>query len=196
MSLRNTRNNYGSIAKWMHWIMAFAFIGAYVAVYFRHWFTVDETPINWTALQLHLSFGVVVGTLIIFRILWRLNNIQPDEEPGSKLAHLSAHLGHFGLYAVMIIMPLTGYLGAKVDTDFFGLFVIPRFESTSMFQDFIAPTRNLTYEEFEVPFDFLHKEIVGKWLGWMLVVGHILAALYHHYVKKDRTIIKMTRGKD
>lgn len=52
----------------------------------------------------------------------------------------------------------------------------------------------ISYEAFEAPLDFLHKQVFGKWLAWMLVVGHILAALYHHYVKKDRTLIKMTTG--
>lgn len=195
MSLKNTRYNYGTIAKWLHWVVAFAFIGAYVAVYFRHWFTVDDTPLNWAALQLHLSFGVTVGVLVLLRIIWRFSNQQPEDEPGSRLEHLGAHLGHLALYIAMVVLPVTGYLGAKVDTEFFGLFVIPRFESTWMFQDFIATTWNVTYEEFEAPLDFLHKEVFGKWLGWMLVVGHILAAMYHHRVKKDRTLIKMTTGK-
>ena len=194
MSLKNTRANYGTIAKWLHWGVAFLFIGAYASVYFRHWFTVDDTPINWTALQLHLSFGVSVGVLVILRIIWRLRNIQPDEEPGTKMEHLAAHAGHYALYAVLIIMPLTGYLGASVDTEFFKLFVIPKFESTTLFQSVIHGGMGITYEEFEAPLDFLHKQVFGKWLAWILVVGHILAALYHHYVKKDRTLIKMTSG--
>ncbi|WP_367104451.1 cytochrome b [uncultured Psychrobacter sp.] len=194
MSLKNTRANYGTIAKWLHWGVALLFLGAYASVYFRHWFTVDDTPINWTALQLHLSFGVSVGVLVILRIIWRLRNIQPDEEPGTKMEHLAAHAGHIALYAVLIIMPLTGYLGASVDTEFFSLFVIPKFESTTLFQSVIRDGMGITYEEFEAPLDFLHKQVFGKWLAWMLVVGHILAALYHHYVKKDRTLIKMTTG--
>ncbi len=195
MSLRNTRANYGTIAKWLHWGVALLFLGAYASVYFRHWFTVDDTPINWTALQLHLSFGVSVGVLVILRIIWRLRNIQPDEEPGTKMEHLAAHAGHFALYAVLIIMPLTGYLGASVDTEFFNLFVIPKFESTALFQSVIRDGMGITYEEFEAPLDFVHKQIFGKWLAWILVVGHALAALYHHYVKKDRTLIKMTSGR-
>ncbi|WP_367109514.1 cytochrome b [uncultured Psychrobacter sp.] len=194
MSLKNTRANYGTIAKWLHWGVALLFLGAYASVYFRHWFTVDDTPINWTALQLHLSFGVSVGVLVILRIIWHLRNIQPDEEPGTKMEHLAAHAGHIALYAVLIIMPLTGYLGASVDTEFFSLFVIPKFESTTLFQSVIRDGMGITYEEFEAPLDFLHKQVFGKWLAWMLVVGHILAALYHHYVKKDRTLIKMTTG--
>ncbi len=92
-------------------------------------------------------------------------------------------------------MPVTGYLGSKVNTEFYFLFDIPMFESTSLFRSVIRDGMGISYETFEVPLDFLHKQAFGKWLAWMLVVGHILAALYHHYMKKDRTLIKMTSGK-
>ncbi|WP_350656790.1 cytochrome b [Psychrobacter sp. S1-30-MNA-CIBAN-0213] len=194
MSLKNTSYNYGTIAKCLHWGTALLFLGAYASVYFRHWFTVDDTPINWTALQLHLSFGVSIAVLVVLRIIWRMMNRTPDEEPGTKMEHLAAHAGHFALYAVLIIMPVTGYLGSKVNTEFYFLFDIPMFESTSLFRSVIRDGMGISYEAFEAPLDFLHKQVFGKWLAWMLVVGHILAALYHHYVKKDRTLIKMTTG--
>ena len=195
MSMRNTRDNYGTVAKWIHWGTALLFLGAYASVYFRHWFTVDDTPINWTALQLHLSFGVSIAVLVLLRIIWRMMNRTPDEEPGTKMEHLLAHAGHYALYAVLIIMPVTGYLGSKVNTEFYFLFDIPMFESTSLFRSVIRDGMGISYETFEAPLDFVHKQILGKWLAWMLVVGHILAALYHHYVKKDRTLRKMTTGK-
>ena len=36
MGIRNTKNNYGAIAKWLHWSTAILFLGAYMSVYFRH----------------------------------------------------------------------------------------------------------------------------------------------------------------
>lgn len=47
-------------------------------------------------------------------IIWRMNNYNQNPEPGTRLEHLAAHVGHFMLYAVLIIMLVTGYLGAKV----------------------------------------------------------------------------------
>jgi hypothetical protein len=46
MPLRNTRENYGSIARWLHWATALLFVAAYVAIYYRHWFTTARTPAN------------------------------------------------------------------------------------------------------------------------------------------------------
>ena len=75
------------------------------------------------------------------------------------------------------------------------MFEIPKFESTQLFQSLVNEWMGLTFKEFEKPMDFIHKDILGKWLVWLLIVGHASAALYHHFVKKDRTLYKMTINK-
>ena len=194
MALKNTKKNYGSIAKWVHWLTALLFLGSYCAVYYRRWFTEDETPENWVSLQLHLSIGITIAVIIVLRIIWRNINQTPEQCPGSKLAHFAAHVGHYTLYAVMILMPLTGYIGTSVDTEFFFLFDIAKFESTSLYQLIVTNWMGLNFEEFEEPVDFFHKEIMGKWAVWLLIAGHAAAAMYHHFVKNDRTLKKMTTG--
>ena len=192
MDLKNTADNYGLIAKTLHWLTALLFLASYVTVYYRHWFTEEKTPENWTALQLHFSIGITVGVIVVLRILWKLTNSSPELEPGSRLQHLAAKGGHLVLYAVMIIMPVTGYLGTGVATEYFFLFDITGFNETALFKDNFGTS--MTFKEFEKPIDFVHKKVMGKWLVWMLIVGHAGAALYHHYIKKDRTLEKMTTG--
>ena len=194
MTIKNTERDYGSIAKLLHWLTALLFLASYCAVYYRQWFTEKETPENWTALQLHLSVGVSLAVIVLLRIVWRNLNQQPKPEPGTKVEHLAAHIGHYALYFVMIAMPITGYIGTGVDTEFFFLFDIPKFESTALFQFMVADGLGLTFKEFEKPIDFFHKEIMGAWVVWLLILGHIAAALYHHFVKKDRTLKRMTSG--
>ena len=193
MSLRNTATDYGSIAKWIHWITALLFLGSYASVYYRHWFTVEKTPENWTALQLHLSIGITIAVVVVLRIIWKIMNRSPDPQPGSRLEHLAAKLGHLALYAVMIIMPITGYLGTGVNTEYFFLFDITGFKETELFISGYGQT--MTFKEFEKPLDFIHKDVMGAWVVWLLILGHIAAALYHHMVKKDRTLKRMTSGK-
>lgn len=194
MSLKNTADSYGRIAKWFHWTTAALFLAAYVSVYYRQWFTEKQTPENMTALQIHLSVGVSIAVIVALRVIWRLMNRSPADEPGTPLAHLAAHLGHLALYAVMIVAPITGYLGTGVNTDFFFLFEIPKFESTALFQSVVAEGMGLDFKTFEKPIDFIHKNVLGAWLIWLLVLGHAGAALYHHFVLRDRTLVKMTSG--
>lgn len=195
MSIKNTANSYGSVAKWLHWIIALLFLGAYISVYYRHWFTDEKTPENWIALQFHLSIGVTIAAAVFLRIIWRITNSVPDFEPGTKLEHLAAHAGHSALYIIMIIMPVTGYVGTSVDTEYFLLFDIPKFESLYLYEYLVTNGLGITFKEFEEPIDFLHKNILGEWLAWLLILGHASAALYHHFVKKDKTLRKMTSEK-
>lgn len=161
-------------------------------MYYRHWFTEAKTPENWTALQLHLSFGVTIGVIVVLRIIWKIMNRSPDPEPSTHLERIAAKLGHYALYAVMIIMPITGYLGTGVNTEYFFLFDITSFKETEYF--IFNYSDVMTFKEFEKPIDFIHKDIMCAWLVWIRILGHVSAALYHHFVKKDRTLRRMTGG--
>ncbi|MFT2092417.1 cytochrome b [Paraglaciecola sp. 2405UD69-4] len=195
MAYKNTAENYGVVAKWLHWATALLFLAAYASVYYREWFTESRTPENFSVLQIHFSIGISIAVVVFLRVYWRLTSITPSPEPGTKLEHLAAHAGHFALYAVMIIMPITGYIGTGSNTDFFFMFEIPSFKSTWLFEQVVANGLGMEFEAFEKPFDLIHKRILGPWLAWMLIVGHAGAAFYHHFVKKDRTLLKMTSGK-
>jgi cytochrome b561 len=121
MTIKNTAQTYGCVAKWIHWLTVLFFLAAYCSVYYRHWFTEDKTAENWTALQLHLSIGISIAVLVILRIVWKLMNRKPNLEPGTKFEHFTAKSGHLVLYGIMIIMPLTGYFGTGANTEFFFL---------------------------------------------------------------------------
>ena len=191
MPLKNSQYSYGSVAKWLHWSIAFLFLMSYCSVYYRHWFTEEKTPENWIALQLHLSVGITVAVLVLLRIVWRIMNCLPDPEPGPRWAHKAAHYGHYLLYAAMIVMPLTGYIGTGVNTEYFLLFDIPKFESTALYNTVVTEGLGVGFEAFEKPVDFLHKEIMGEYVLLFLIFGHIAAAMYHHLILKDRTVKKM-----
>ena len=195
MNIRNTANSYGSIAKALHWVTVILFLGSYISVYYRHWFTEEKTPENWTALQLHLSIGVTIAVVVFLRVVWRITNSAPDLEPGTRLEHLAAHAAHYALYIIMIIMPITGYIGTSVDTEYFFIFDIPKIDSTQLYESLVTNGLGISFKEFEKPIDFLHKDILGAWLVWLLILGHVLAALYHHFIRKDRTLEKMTINK-
>ncbi len=75
------------------------------------------------------------------------------------------------------------------------MFDIPKFEDTQLFTSLVSNRMGITFKEFEEPIDFIHKEVLGAWVVWLLILGHVLAALYHQFYKKDRTLYKMTNNK-
>lgn len=195
MSFRNSRYKYGSVAKALHWVIATLFLVSYCAVYYRHWFTVevDEfslwvgTP-NYTALQIHLTSGISIFAFALLRIAWRVSNPSPELPPGRAWEHFSAHVAHYALYFIMIFMPITGYLGTGADTAYFN---ITQFRETAAYDLLVTRILGLDWDAFEKPVDFIHKDIGGALLVWMLILIHAGAALYHHFVKRDDVLLRM-----
>ena len=148
MQIKNTRENYGVIAKCFHWLTDLLILGSYVTVYYRHWFTEEETPENWNALQLHLSFGISIGVIVLLRVLWRSMNTVPDQEPGTAFQQNAARVSHYILYALIIIMPITGYLGTGAATDYFFMFEITKFSDTTFSQVLVEKIFATNFEEF------------------------------------------------
>ena len=196
MGLKNTAEAYGSISKWFHWVTALLFLVSYIAIYYREWFAKSELE-NWISIQLHLSIGITLGVLVILRVIWRFFNRLPELEPGSKLQHIAVQIGHYALYVVMIIMPITGYLSiadylssGRGSITYFLLFDITSFKGIQIFN-----LLGFSPKAVEDPAEFIHSYL-GAWVVWLLILGHISAALYHHYIKKDKTIYKMTSHKN
>jgi len=188
MQWRTTANRFGFVAKLFHWTTAAAFIGAYVVVYYVIWFMDDTSDASLPVLNLHWVLGLLVGFLVLPRLLWRWLDVQPDDPPGSPLEHRLAHAAHWGLYALLIVMPLTGYVGTGADTDF-GLFRVTGFNETRLFA-WISQRFALSWEAFEAPIDVVH-HFIGKWIAWLVVALHVAAALFHHWVRRDDVLARM-----
>lgn len=125
------------------------------------------------------------------RLWWRQRSrTMPDELPGSRLEHAAARAVHAALYGLIVAMPVTGYLGTGVDTEFFGIATVPRFADTPLFDLAVTQVMGLTFEEFERPIDWLHKTL-GELLVLALVGLHVAAALFHHYVRRDGAMRRM-----
>ena len=166
------------------------FVALYASVYFRQWFTEPKTELNLSALHLHLSFGITAAVFVFLRVLYKLWSRPPLEVPGTPLEHLAAKSVHVTLYAVMIVMPITGYLGTGVDTDFFGLFDITQFRNTAMYDTVVRGWLGMNWQQFEPPIDFVHKN-GGAYFVWLLIGVHVAAALFHHIIRKDNVLRRM-----
>lgn len=193
LQLRNSVASYGAISIVLHWTIVFLLVVAYTGVYLRVLFDVQPGTTAYVALIqfMHVSVGFSIGTLILFRLAWTLTNPRPVLEPGSRLAHIAARTVHYLLYALLIAQPLTGWLGSRADPPFFGLFKITAFRNTPLYDWLVTQRTGMTYEQYEVPFDFYHKEISGPWIIVILVMIHVSAALYHHFIVNDRTLSRM-----
>lgn len=168
---------YTPVAKGLHWLMAVLILGLLaLGIY------MSDLPLSPQKLELyswHKWFGVTVFLLLWLRLAWRVTHRPPAlPETLSAPMRLAAHAGHAALYLLMLAIPLSGWLMSSAkgfQTVWFGVLPIP---------DLLGRDRELG--------DLLQQ--AHKLLNLLLMLtlaGHVLAALWHHFVLKDDTLRRM-----
>lgn len=194
MAMQNSESAFGAATKALHWATAILVVAAYALALSLDQFTRGTD--DWRRiLHMHQWVGFTIGFLVIARIYWRLQSKhQPRPLSGGKLEHFAASAAHFLLYFFLITMPITGWAGGKMNRTYFNLFEIPSFYNTPLYKPIVTDWLGLTWEQFEKPLDFFHYELVGPYLLRMLIALHIGAALFHHFIRRDATMLRMLPG--
>ena len=182
----NTKQNWGDVAKALHWIMALLIFTMFILGWVARAYPLSPTKLDlfiW-----HKSIGLTLLGLVCVRLVWRLVNSTPSPPAAiSNLEHTLARLGHGVLYALMILMPLSGYVinsTADFGFRFFGWVRVPNF----------IPANEAWLEIAKI----VH--LVLFFVFVMMIAIHVTAALRHHFVKNNdvltRMLPKRARSKD
>ena len=173
--MKRVLDKYGPAAMTLHWIVAVMLSTALVIA----WILPRKNAPGYQAvLDLHKSVGTLVLALVMLRLLWRLGNPVAPAASLTPLEKWLSHVTHWVLYAIMLLIPLSGYLFASAEgqrLDFFGWFTLASPMATDR-----AVSR---------PLEFVHK--TGQYAICAVVGLHVAAALYHHFVKRDGVLRRM-----
>ena len=168
---------YTSTAKALHWLMAILFFGLLALGFYM-----QDLPLSPEKLKLyswHKWAGVTAFLLVWVRLFWRLTH-RPPALPASmpRTLQFAAHAGHFLLYALMFAIPLSGWLMSSAkgfQTVWFGILPIP---------DLLNKNKELG--------DLLQTVHMSLNLLFVAtIVGHVGAALKHHFIDKDDILTRM-----
>ena len=113
MPASDSASRYTRTAIALHWLIA-----ALVVAQFAWGWWMQEIPKQPVgprvdAFNLHKSVGMTILALMIVRILWRIGHPPPPPLPMPSWQARAARMTHFGLYALFVIHPLSGYLGSE-----------------------------------------------------------------------------------
>ena len=192
MGLRSTSDTWGAISRWLHWISAGLIIFGLTHGY---WMAnmlprQQRLPHYW----FHSLVLVYFALLLLLRIVWRLSEPTPRQPPESaSWEKASAHAGHLALYALAIAVTVTGYMNwsafparfdaaraSQMDLWVLGLFKLPA----------------IHHKVDRAVFQFWeHSHMYLSWALAALVVVHILAALRHHFLKRNHVMRRMWSGR-
>lgn len=177
--LKDSRSGYGLLSIAIHWISAvlilFLFgLGIYMVdlSYYDDWY--HKGP------ELHISLGLVVLLLMLVRVIWRIINPTPEELSAKRAQNLAAKLVKLGLYAFIFIVLISGYLITTAEGQPASMFNLIKFP---VFTELNSQNVDLA-------------GVIHEYVAWgivLLVVLHVAGALLHHFVIRDRTLVRMLR---
>ncbi len=168
---------YNPGLRFLHWLMA-ALI--FVALPLGVWASLmprGETRAE--ILVIHKSIGMTVLCLVALRIVWRLIVGAPAyAEPLGRLTHAAARSAHIALYALMIAMPVSGYVlsaAGVAKISWFGLFSFP----------LLLPKN----EALRLAGSWAH--FVFAWMIAFVLAAHLGAVVWHAAIKRDSVLTRM-----
>jgi cytochrome b561 len=178
MSLKSTSSRYGAVAISIHWLSALLIIGMFVAGLMA---SQTEDPVQKAAiLRIHAPVGLLVLALTLLRIVWWLaadkKPVSPQGQPAWQA--LTSRWVHRFLYVAILVMTGSGIWllrGSGAGEVIFNgsTAPMPDFETFAAYR--VHSTMALLLEA--------------------LFVVHVLAALYHQFIRKDRLLARMGLGR-
>jgi len=175
---RRRPDRHGSFSQAAHWLTA-ALILALVPIGLAMAAT-PPGPGRRILFEWHQSLGAIVWFVTLARLWSRRYIIGANPEDSHfRWQLLLAGMMHMALYVILVVMPLAGYLGAsflRQPATLFGLVAIP-------------PPPLPDWPAAGVGLVAFHRGCA--WVLLLLLIVHVGIALYHHYVARDRTLLRM-----
>ncbi|WP_415343618.1 cytochrome b [Enterobacter hormaechei] len=165
--------HFTPLAKFLHWLMAFIWIGAwfvgYVAVTWR-----DELNGDHSLTIAHKALASTLLLLVIIRIAWRLTHPAPPlPDSMSAVMRRAAHAGHFVIYAAgLIALPVSGWLWSSVAD-----------KPIMVLWSFRLPPLAAPHPEYYELMKDIHVTLAFT-MG-AVIAGHILIAIKHALIDRD-----------
>ena len=171
-----TRPSYDATAKFLHWII----VGLLAVQYPIGWLMPDihrgQTP--GAAMTFHISFGILILALIVLRLIWRLAHPVPAEPSLPPWQRIASQVSHWLLYLLVLATTVSGWLFASFrgwTVSFFYMMRLPMLASDN------AAAGNAI--------DGLHQ--IAEWSLLVLIGLHVVAALAHLLIYRDRVMQRM-----
>jgi cytochrome b561 len=179
--IRNTASSWGTLARAFHGILGITILGMIAFGWWMNHF--PARPDRFFYRSIHADIGYALLLLMVLRLVWRGLNPTPALPSSSpRWSRIAARISHGALYAVTILVAVLGWAHSGAHTpdysDWFGLFRIPQITSPDKAAAQAWEDRHITF----------------AYVLLALIVIHLLAALWHHFIRRDRVAARMIDG--
>ena len=172
MQIKNTHQHYGLISSLFHWVSAVLVISTFSVGFYLESLSWGIEKFN--LVDIHASIGCVIVSLVVVRVLWRFNSPPPKPIVKNKIQGFAIYLVHLTLLLLLIALFSSGYImisSGGNPVKLFDVFFMPELQQSS--------STSKRFRNFH--------EILA-WVFIAMLSLHVLAALYHHFIKRDSTL--------
>jgi cytochrome b561 len=178
MRFRNSAVGYGTIAQSLHWLTV-----VLVAITWMSGTFDDMLPKGAARAAgsfVHIAAGMAIVVVLAVRLLWRLTDPPPKPAPTMLGAWLesAARLAHYALYALLVAVPFAGIV-----------LQFARGEALPLFGLGEIPSPWVRDRSYARTVKEVHETLANALV--LLAAFHAAAALVHHWVLRDRTLVRM-----
>jgi cytochrome b561 len=177
MQLGNSDARYGVIPQTIHWLTVIFIAVGWLLGWFMDDFPKAARPI---VLLAHMTLGQFVIALLVIRLVWRFADPPPLPEKirFGRLHEIAAKLSHYALYALLLAVPFVGIIVQLKRGNALPIFGVWNFTSP-------WPADRATARSALRAHEYLANALV------LLAGVHAAAALMHHWLLRDRTLVRM-----
>jgi cytochrome b561 len=171
-----------NVTRALHWLSAFFILSMLSVGYYMTNAAYDSDTYYW-----HKSIGVLVFIIVAIRFVWRIKSPWVSSVNGSKL-QIWVKWVHNLMFLLFALMPLSGFLSSAFSgygVSLFQLVIIP--QNLNEVGEITAINKSI----------YLFCKTTHAYVSYVLssfICIHILAALKHHFVDKDNTLVRMLKG--
>ena len=174
-----TALRYTVTSRWLHWLTA-ALVGVVIpiGIWIRYFEPADEA-FKLRLYNIHESLGVIVFVLVLIRLGNRYRNPPPPLPAGTPaIIQRAAHVSHVALYALLVLMPVIGFLA----TNAWGF-------PLSVFGVLPLPSPLGKNEDLAKILSLLH--LCGATAIVLLIGAHLMGVIYHTFIRRDGLLHRM-----
>lgn len=159
----------------LHWMVGLAILAQFALGWWMLDVPKDPPGVRAWWFNLHKSIGITLAAFVVLRLLWRLTHRAP-ELPLPRVHRLAASWTHAALYACMLVMPVSGYLGSS-----FSKYPIKYFGTA-------LPHWGWDWPAAKAVMSAVH--LSAAWILAALIAAHVAAALWH-LARRDGLFARM-----
>jgi cytochrome b561 len=177
MPIRNSAERWGAVSQLLHWLVVALVVTQFVLANIAADLPLGSEKL--ATLARHKSIGITILALALLRLAWRYTGPTPSLPTNlAPWERTLARLSHVGLYALLLLVPLAGWIMSSARN-----FPVAWFNVVQL-PDLVGPSQAIYEAAHET------HEMLATTLG-VLALVHAAAALRHHFRLRDDVLLRM-----